>query len=106
MACTTSPSELGFTIRIFRSLAEGKALGQARGKPGIEDFFLRGGDIVLEASQFDGAFVHVVNDVGSFGIIVARLADRADVYKILFAGLDFEFRIGASADHAVANESN
>ena len=46
------------------SFAKGEPFGQARRQAGIENFLLGGGDIVIEAAQFDRAFVHVVNDIG------------------------------------------
>jgi hypothetical protein len=65
----------------------GKAFGQAGGA----DFFLRSGNVVIEPAKFNGSGVHVVNNVGGPGVVVARLADGADVDEIFFGGINFEF---------------
>jgi hypothetical protein len=81
-----------------------QAMSQARGQARIQNLLLGGADVVIEAAEFDGTFVEIVDHVGGFGIAVTGLADTADVYEILFARLDFEFRVGAATDHRVAHE--
>src|SRR5579859_1947469 len=78
-ADNTSPAALS---------TEGQAFGQTRGQARVENFFLGGRDVVIQPAQLDGAFVHVVDDVGGFGIVVARLADAPDVDEILAARLE------------------
>ena len=86
--------------------AEGEALGEPGREAGIENFLLCGGDIVFQAAKLNSRFIDVVDDISGFGIIVARLADSADVDEIFLTGLDFEFRIRSAANHAVADESD
>src|SRR5215204_2540614 len=119
-AWTTSPNELGLRMRTFKghqqngrmtargraSAAKSQPFGQSRGEAGIEDFFLGLGDVIIEPAQFDRGLVHVVNDVSGFGIIIAGLTDGADVDEIFFTGLNLELGVGATADHAVADEGD
>ena len=83
-----------------------QSFGEALGQTGGADFFLRGGDVVFQPAQFDGAGVRVVDDIGGFGIIVARLADGSDVDELFFGRINFEFGVGAAAHHGIAHEGN
>ena len=76
----------------MKSPAEFQPFGETFGQAGGADFFLRGGNVVIEPAKFNGSGVHVVNDVGAFGVVVAWLADGADVDEIFFEGsiLNFE----------------
>src|SRR5438270_4616080 len=87
------------------SLSESQPLGQPRRQASIQNFFLRGGNVVIKSAQFDGAFINVINDVCGFRIVVARLADGADIYEIFFPLLDLEFRVSPAPHHAIADES-
>ena len=80
--------------------------GEAFRKSGGADFCLRSFDIVIEAAEFDRAGVHVVEDVGALGIIIARLADGTDVDEIFFGRINFKFRVSAAAHDGVAHERN
>src|SRR5215471_7907762 len=86
--------------------AKSKPFGQPWRQSRIEDFLLSRGDIVLETTQFNRALVDVINDVGGFGVVIARLSDGADINEVFFARLDFEFGVSATANHAIANEGN
>jgi hypothetical protein len=56
--------------------------GEAFGQAGGDDFFLGGGNVVFKPAEFNRAGVHVINDVGGLGIVVARLADGSDIDEI------------------------
>jgi len=86
--------------------SEGEAFGEAFGQAGGENFLLGGGDVVLQAAQLDGLGVHVIEDVGALGVVVAGLADGTDVDKIFLGGIDLEFGVGAAADDGVAHEGD
>ena len=63
-------------------------------------------DVVVEAAKFDGLRVHVVDDIGALRIIVARLADGADVDEIFFGRIHFELRVSAAAHDGVAHKGD
>ena len=50
--------------------------------------------------------IHIIDHVSGLGIVVARLADGADVDEILLARLDLEFGVGAASHDAVADEGD
>ena len=86
--------------------SELQPFGETFGQAGGADFFLGGGNVVIEPAQFNGSGVHVVDDVGAFGVVVAWLADGADVDEIFFGRINFKFGIGAAADGGVAHEGD
>lgn len=61
-------------------------------------------NVIRHSAQFDGRFIHVVNDICRFGIIVTRLTDGTRIHEVLFAALDSETRVGAASDDAIAGE--
>ncbi len=67
---------------------------------GLDDFLLRGGELVLNPPLLDDVVLHVVNAVSGAPIGVARLANAPDVNEILFARLDAE-QFGADASDAL-----
>src|SRR5690348_2878322 len=69
----------------------GEPFGEAFRQTGGTDFLLSRGNVVIQPAQLDRALVHVVDNISGFGIVIAGLADSADVDEIFFAGLDFEF---------------
>src|SRR5258708_8697152 len=75
-------------------------------KTRFPDFLLGDGEVIRYAAQFDGSFVHIVNRVSRLGIVVTRLPDGADVYKVLFAGLHLKLCVGAASDNGVADEDD
>src|ERR1022692_2423228 len=84
------------TFFILHLPAKLKALGEALGQAGVADFLLGGGDVVVEAAQFDRAGVHVINDVAGLGIVVAGLADGAHVDEIFFGRVNFKLGISSA----------
>src|ERR1039458_10898123 len=103
------PRKLKFFILHFSFFilpSELQPFGEAFRQAGGADFFLGGGDVVIEPAKFNGSGVHVVNDIGGLGVVVARLADGADVDEILFGRINFKFGIGAAADGGVAHEGD
>src|SRR5262245_43108916 len=95
-AWTTSPSELGFKMRIFKTCAspvrktdppnksspESETFCKPRRQARIEDFFLGRRNVIIQSTQLDCAFIHVINDVGCLRVVIARLTNRADVDEI------------------------
>src|SRR2546430_2254614 len=62
---TISPSELGLMMRMdLMSAAKFQALRQQARQTGLDDLFLRGGEIVFHAALFDDVFVGVENTIG------------------------------------------
>src|SRR5688572_11027489 len=85
-------------------LAVGEAFGEAGGKAGLKNLLLGFGNVVIEPAQLDRSFIQIINDVGGFRVVVARLTDAADVHEIFPAGLHLELRIGAATNMTIANE--
>jgi hypothetical protein len=79
-------------------------MSQTRRQTRIQNFLLRRADVVIEAAEFDGTFVQIVNYVSGFRVAITGLADTANVYEIFFAGFDFEFGVRAAADHRVPDK--
>ena len=109
--CTTSPRELGLMMRIdfkirglqsldatlqnlqskiftlkFLLASESESLGQERRQAGLDNFLLRGFEIVFYAPLLDHVFFHVVNAISGAPVAVARLPHAARVDEILFRG--------------------
>src|SRR5579871_774091 len=62
------------------------------------------GDVIIHPSQFDRGLVHVIDHIRRLRIVVARLADTADVHKIFLARVHLELRVSAAA-HLVAGRA-
>jgi hypothetical protein len=84
--------------------AKCQPFGEAFRQSGRANLRLSRGDIVIQAAQLDSAFFHVVDDVATLGISIARLTDTADVYKVFFSRLNPELRVGAAAHGTVADK--
>ena len=67
---------------------EGQSIGQAFRQAGLEDFLLRGVDIVFYAPLLDHILLGMINAIGGTPIAVARLADAAGVDEIFFRRLN------------------
>src|SRR5262245_27080308 len=85
---------------------ERRAAARARFEGTIRPAFTCARNRIIEPAKFDHLFVHVVSDVGCFGIIIAGLAYAADVYEVVLFGFDFETRECASVYHAVPNKGH
>ena len=81
-------------------LSELEPLGQHAGQTRFDDFLLRGGEVVFEATLLDYIFLRLVNAVCRAPIAVTRLSDTAGINKIFFRRLNNEM-IGLHALHAI-----
>ena len=70
--------------------ANRKAFREEWRQAGLDDFLLRGSELVFYSPLFNDAVVDVVDAVSGAPIGVARLTDAAGVNEILFARLDAE----------------
>src|SRR4051794_17506580 len=96
-----SPSELGLMIKIELMLsAKFQALRQQARQTGLDDFILRGVEVVFDPALFDAISLDVIDGISSPPIAVARLADAAGVDEIFFVRLDHEL-IGLHAPDSV-----
>src|SRR5713101_6366413 len=73
---------------------------------GLDDFLLRGRDVVFYTPLLDAVVLDVINAIGRAPISVARLADAADVNEIFFARLDAQLFDSHPMDAVIANESH
>jgi hypothetical protein len=70
------------------------------------DLPFRGRNIILNPAQFHTRFIHVVNDIRGFRVVVTRLPHGADIHEVLLAGFYFEFDIRPAPDRGIADESD
>src|SRR5690349_5980581 len=90
-------SAAAFRHRGGSSSSVSKSFRQPFRQTGCENLLLRPGNIVIQPTQLNGAFVHVINDISGLGIVITRLADRPHVYEVFLAGFDFELRVSPAA---------
>ena len=65
--------------------------GQTLRKPGRTNLLLGGFLVVFQSTQFDRAFIHVINDIRRTPVAIARLANAADIDEVLLALINLEF---------------
>src|SRR6266487_3694024 len=87
-------------VRLSILSANRKSFREWWREAGLDDFLLRGGDLVFYAPLLDDVVLHVINAVGGAPITVARLTDTAGINEILFVRLDPE-QLGSDASDAV-----
>ena len=80
--------------------ASRKSFREWRWEAGLDDFLLRGGELIFYPPLLDDVVFNVINAVGGAPIGVARLTDAAGINEILFARLDAE-QFGADTSDAV-----
>ena len=85
-------------------MSEFEAFRQHTRQAGLDDFPLRGFEIVLYASLFDHVLFKVVDAVGRSPIAIARLADAADVYEVSLGRIDDQLINLHSLDPTLANK--